>query len=153
MTDTLWTVVMWAPILGALGLIMAGGLYLYILRQPAGTALMQEIAAAIHEGAMVFLKREYQILAIFVIVVFALLGLFINGATAMAFLAGAACSMLAGLFGMEAATRANVRTAQAANQHGAGTSIDVSLLRWRRDGIVRGQPRPDRDRLFFHPVC
>jgi K(+)-stimulated pyrophosphate-energized sodium pump len=70
-TDNLWSVIMWAPILGGLGLIMAAGLYLYILRQPAGSPLMQEIAAAIHEGAMVFLKREYQILAIFVLVVFA----------------------------------------------------------------------------------
>jgi K(+)-stimulated pyrophosphate-energized sodium pump len=114
---------MWAPIIGALGLVMAGGIYLYILRQPVGTSAMQDIAAAIHEGAMVFLKREYQILAIFVLVVFALLGLFINGSTAVAFLAGAACSMLAGFFGMEAATRANVRTAQAANQHGTGRAL------------------------------
>jgi K(+)-stimulated pyrophosphate-energized sodium pump len=88
---------------------------------------MQEIAAAIHEGAMVFLKREYQILAIFVLVVFALLGLFINGSTAMAFLAGAACSMLAGLFGMEAATRANVRTAQAASQQGEGRALMLAF--------------------------
>ena len=73
---------------------------------------MQEIAAAIHEGAMVFLKQEYQLLAVFVLVVFALLGLFISGATAVAFMAGAICSMLAGYFGMEAATRANVRTAK-----------------------------------------
>jgi K(+)-stimulated pyrophosphate-energized sodium pump len=126
-TDNLWAVVMWAPILGGLGLVMAGGLYLYILRQPAGTALMQEIAAAIHEGAMVFLKREYQILAVFIFVVFALLGWFINGATAMAFLAGAGCSMLAGYFGMEAATRANVRTAQAANQYGEGRALILAF--------------------------
>jgi K(+)-stimulated pyrophosphate-energized sodium pump len=92
--------------------MMAGGLYVYILRQPSGSGAMQEIATAIHEGAMVFLKREYQILVVFVLVVFALLGWFINGSTAMAFLAGAACSMLAGYFGMEAATRANVRTAR-----------------------------------------
>jgi K(+)-stimulated pyrophosphate-energized sodium pump len=126
-TDNLWAVVMCAPLLGGLGLIMAGGLYLYILRQPAGTALMQEIAGAIHEGAMVFLKREYQILAVFVFVVFALLGWFINGSTAVAFLAGAACSMLAGYFGMEAATRANVRTAQAANQYGEGRALILAF--------------------------
>jgi K(+)-stimulated pyrophosphate-energized sodium pump len=106
---------------------MAGGLYLYILRQPAGTSSMQEIAAAIHEGAMVFLKREYQILAVFVLVVFALLGLFINASTALAFLAGAVCSMLAGYFGMEAATRANVRTAQAASQHGEARALMLAF--------------------------
>ncbi len=127
MIDNLWAVVMWAPMLGGFGLVVAGGLYLYIVRQPAGTAAMQEIAAAIHEGAMVFLKREYQILAIFVLVMLTLLGWLINGSTAMAFLAGAACSMLAGLFGMEAATRANVRTAQAANQHGAGQALMLAF--------------------------
>ena len=88
---------------------------------------MQEIATAIHEGAMVFLKREYQILAVFVLVVFALLGWFINGSTATAFLAGAACSMLAGYFGMEAATRANVRTAQAASQHGEARALMLAF--------------------------
>ena len=127
MTDALWMVVMWAPVLGVLGLIVAASLYVYILRQPAGSALMQEIAAAIHEGAMVFLRREYQILAVFVIAVFALLGLFINGATAIAFLAGAVCSMLAGLFGMEAATRANVRTAHAASQYGEGQALMLAF--------------------------
>jgi K(+)-stimulated pyrophosphate-energized sodium pump len=88
---------------------------------------MQEIATAIHEGAMVFLKREYQILVVFVLVVFALLAGFINGPTAMAFLAGAACSMLAGYFGMEAATRANVRTAQAASQHGEARALMLAF--------------------------
>ena len=127
MTDNLWTLLMWAPILGALGLMVAGGLYVYILRQPSGSGAMQEIATAIHEGAMVFLKREYQILAVFVLVVFALLGWFINGSTATAFLAGAACSMLAGYFGMEAATRANVRTAQAASQHGEARALMLAF--------------------------
>ncbi len=127
MTDQLWTFMMWTPILGGLGLIIAAGLYLYIVRQPDGTPLMREIAAAIHEGAMVFLRREYQILGVFVLVVFALLGLFINGATAIAFLSGAACSMLAGLFGMEAAMRANVRTAQAANQYGQSRALMLAF--------------------------
>jgi K(+)-stimulated pyrophosphate-energized sodium pump len=126
-TDELWVVLMYAPLLGALGLAVAGGLYLYILRQPIGTPLMQEIAAAIHEGAMVFLKREYQILAAFVIVVLALLGLFISRGTALAFMAGAICSMLAGYFGMEAATRANVRTAQAAYQHGEARALMLAF--------------------------
>jgi K(+)-stimulated pyrophosphate-energized sodium pump len=58
---------------------------------------MPEIAAAIHEGAMVFLRREYQILLVFVLAVFALLGLFIRGATVMAFLGGAVCAMLVGV--------------------------------------------------------
>ena len=127
MTDGLWGLLVCVPIIGVIGLVVAGGLYLYILRQPAGTPLMQEIASAIHEGAMVFLKQEYQILAVFVLVVFALLGLFISGATAIAFMAGAICSMAAGYFGMEAATRANVRTAQAANQHGEAQALMLAF--------------------------
>ena len=82
---------------------------------------------AIHEGAMVFLKREYQILTVFVLLVFALLGWFINGSTALTFLAGAASSMLAGYFGMEAATRANVRTAQAASQYGEAQALMLAF--------------------------
>jgi K(+)-stimulated pyrophosphate-energized sodium pump len=88
---------------------------------------MLEIAAAIHEGAMVFLSREYRILLVFVLVVFALLGLFISGATAMTFLGGAVGSMLAGFFGMEAATRANVRTAQAAREDGEGRALILAF--------------------------
>ena len=56
MTDGLWGLLVCVPIIGVIGLVVAGGLYLYILRQPAGTPLMQEIASAIHEGAMVFLS-------------------------------------------------------------------------------------------------
>jgi K(+)-stimulated pyrophosphate-energized sodium pump len=126
-TDDLWALVIWAPILGAFGLIVAGGFYVYILRQPAGNEAMQEIAKAIHEGAMVFLKREYQILAVFVLVVLALLVWFINPSTGVAFLAGAASSMLAGYFGMEAATRANVRTAQAAGQQGEAQALMLAF--------------------------
>jgi K(+)-stimulated pyrophosphate-energized sodium pump len=122
-TDKLGAFLMWALIRGALGLMVAGGLYLSILRQPSGTGAMQESATAIYEGAMVFLKREYQILTVFVLVVFALLGWFINGSSAIAFLAGVPCSMLAGYFGMEAATRANVRTAQAAGQYGEAPAL------------------------------
>ena len=85
---------------------------------------MQDIAGRIHEGAMVFLKREYSILAIFIIVVFILLWVFMPyQATALAFLSGTFCSLLCGLFGMQAATLANVRTAQAAKEHGQGRAL------------------------------
>ncbi len=104
-----------APVFGAIGILIAFFIYLYIKSQPSGSDRMKEIADAIHEGAMVFLKREYQILAIFVGIVFILLSTLIGVYTGIAFLGGAISSMLAGFFGMEAATRANVRTAQAAN--------------------------------------
>ena len=104
-----------APSLGIAGLVLAFLTYVYIKKQDAGTPQMTAISDSIHEGAMTFLRREYSILLIFVIIVFALLYMGVCERTAWAFLAGAACSIVAGFSGMKAATRANVRTTQAAN--------------------------------------
>ena len=117
----------YAPILGIMGLLVAGVLYAYVVKQPVGTAKMQELADAIHDGAMAFLKREYRILAIFVIAVFVLLFVFLNPQTAYAFLGGAFCSVLAGYFGMMSATKANVRTSAAANQSGQAKALSVAF--------------------------
>ena len=92
-----------------------------------GSDKMKEIASAIHEGAMVFLQREYKIIGIFIVIVFILLGFAINFPTALAYLGGAGCSILAGFFGMKAATRANVRTAQAAASEGQGKALEVAF--------------------------
>jgi K(+)-stimulated pyrophosphate-energized sodium pump len=116
-----------AFVLGVVGLLVAFAIYRYIKRQPSGTDLMTEIADAIHDGAMVFLRKEYQILSIFIAVVFLLLIVFIAWQTALAFLVGAACSMLAGFFGMQAATQANVRTSQAAAQSGQGQALGIAF--------------------------
>ena len=59
----------WAPILGVVGLIFAGMIYAYVVKQPVGTDLMRDISDAIHEGAMAFLKREYRVLAVFIVLV------------------------------------------------------------------------------------
>jgi len=114
--------------MGVGGLVIALFIYRYIIRNDAGSPQMIEIADAIHEGAMAFLKREYSILLVFVAVVFALLlwGVEPRG-TAFAFLAGAAASILAGYFGMKAATRANVRTAQAATSRGQGPALNMAF--------------------------
>ncbi len=118
----------WAPVvLGVVGLLVAFGIYRAILAAPAGSARMQEIADQIHLGAMVFLKREYQILAVFIVVVAALLGFAVNLQTSLAFVGGAICSLLAGLFGMSAATKANVRTANAAKEKGQTTALLVAF--------------------------
>ena len=117
----------YAPILGIIGILVAGVLYAYVAKQPVGTTKMRELADAIHEGAMAFLKREYKILSLFVIVVFALLFVFLNRQTAYAFLGGATCSVLAGYFGMMAATKANVRTSAAANQSGQAKALSVAF--------------------------
>ena len=106
-----------APVLSVLGLGLAFVIYMYIKKQSDGNDKMREIAALIHDGAMVYLKRQYLILVIFVVIVAVLLAVYIAKQTAIAYVVGAFSSMLAGFFGMKAATRANVRTAQAANEH------------------------------------
>ena len=116
-----------APFIGLGGLLCSLLLYFYIKKAPAGTPEMVEISEAIHEGAMAFLKREYTILAGFIVIVFALLFAFVGAHTAYAFLAGAVCSILAGYTGMKAACHANVRTAQAANQHGQGPALNIAF--------------------------
>jgi len=126
--------VVFAPLLGIVGLVMAGLLYLYIIKQPVGTELMKEIADMIHEGAMTFLKREYKIVAIIVLIVGILLAIFISFWTGVAFLFGALCSSAAGFFGMNATTMGNVRTAAAANDYGQDKALVVSFF----SGAVMG---------------
>ena len=109
---------------GVLALLYAFYLAGWINRQPAGNQKMQEIGSAIHEGAMAFLMREYKTLVWFVLIVtvailvigFATPSEVLQPQTAVAFILGALCSVLAGFFGMNVATKANVRTAEAAKQ-------------------------------------
>ncbi|MGH7474818.1 MAG: sodium-translocating pyrophosphatase [Longimicrobiales bacterium] len=123
---TTWT--LWSPLVGALGLIAAFIIYLYVRRQPTGTALTAELAQRIQEGAMAFLKREYSVLVIFLAVVSILLLFAIGSMTALAYISGAVCSILAGFFGMTAATRANVRTAAAAKEFGQGKALRIAFF-------------------------
>ena len=80
---------------GALALVFAGLLTARVLRLPAGTERMQEIARAIQEGARAYLNRQYRTIAVFALLIFALLWAFVGTATAVSFLAGAACSAVA----------------------------------------------------------
>src|SRR5712692_4557636 len=112
-----------SPYLGFMGLGVALLTYLDVQNRPDGNEKMQEIAGYIREGAMTFLKREYRILAIFVVVVFLLLAWKVAWQTGIAFVFGGLCSVLAGLFGMQAATKANVRTSQAAKDQGEGEAL------------------------------
>ncbi|MGE0372153.1 MAG: sodium-translocating pyrophosphatase [Gammaproteobacteria bacterium] len=117
------------PVLGVLGLLVAFLLYAAIRRYPAGEGRIAEIAQAIQEGAMVFLKREYSILGIFVLVVAALILVSPLGMnTAFAFVLGAVASAAAGYIGMYAATRANVRTTMAAHTVGAPTALTIAFF-------------------------
>ena len=119
----------YAPSMGLFGLIVAGLLYLRLVRLDAGNDTMRSIADQIHLGAMTFLKAEYARLSIFVLVVAALLGwgLFAVGRpgllTAMAFIVGAIASASAGFIGMKSATKGNVRTTEAARSKGMSGAL------------------------------
>ena len=118
----------WAWALGLGGLAVAWIIYRYLKGQPVGTEAMEGLADQIYGGAMAFLRREYSMLAVFVVIVAALLGWAVSGLTALAYVVGALCSVCAGFFGMTAATRANVRTSAAANQAGQGKALRVAFF-------------------------
>jgi len=118
----------WSWVLGLVGLLVALGIFGYVKRQPTGTDLMRFLEEQIHDGAMAFLRRQYTFLFFFVVVVAFLLGWAIGLQTAIAYIAGATCSAVAGFIGMTSATRANVRTAQAANQEGAGKALRIAFF-------------------------
>jgi len=116
-----------APYAGLLGLAVAVWIYMGVTRESPGNQKMQEIAEAIRSGAMAFLSRQYRMLAVFEIAVFFLLLWQLGADTAYAFLAGAICSMAAGFFGMVAATKANVRTSEAARAGGEEAALLVAF--------------------------
>ncbi|HHX50763.1 MAG TPA: sodium-translocating pyrophosphatase [Clostridia bacterium] len=124
-----------APVAGIVALLFAFYLASKVSRADAGTPQMQEISDAIHEGAMAFLMREYRTLVVFVIAlaaVIAILGFVTHGeeslqpATAIAYLVGTVCSIGAGYIGMNVATKANVRTANAA-RHSANSALGIAF--------------------------
>ena len=114
-------------IIGLMGLVFAYSLYFNIKKESPGSEKMQSIADKIHVGAMTFLRAEYSRLAIFVVVVALLLFFGISKLTSLSFVFGALCSSLAGFIGMKAATRGNVRTAQAAKESGLGKALLIAF--------------------------
>jgi len=116
-----------ALISGVAALIVAAILFFRVKALPAGNARMTEISGYIREGSMAFIGREFKILAIYSVVVFGVLAWGLNLSTALAFLFGAGLSMFAGFVGMQAATLANVRTAQAAKEKGRGEALMVAF--------------------------
>ena len=116
------------PVAAVLALLFAAYLAMKVNKQDAGTKRMKEIAAAIAEGARAFLTAEYKILIIFVIVLFVLIGFGVGSwVTAVCFVIGALFSTIAGYCGMTVATKANVRTASAAKQHGMNKALSVAF--------------------------
>ncbi len=115
-----------APVCAILALLFAGYSYRSILKEGTGTEVMQKIAAAIHTGAMVYLNKQYRAIAIFVIVLAVVLALGIGVFTAACFVLGAVLSAAAGYIGMFTATKANVRTTNAARR-GIADAFRVSF--------------------------
>ena len=114
--------------LGILGLVAASMVYARILQTPAGEGRVKEISDEIHLGAMVFMASEYKRLAIFCLICIAALYWGLGADTAISFTLGALCSGVAGYIGMYSATKANVRTAVAANTEGAAAALNVAFF-------------------------
>ena len=122
-----------APVCALAALFFALILWFKLSRAESGNERMKEIAAAIHEGAMAFMKREYSYLAVFVIVLTVVLAVAINTLTAVSFIIGALLSATAGYIGMKVATSANVRTA-----HAARSGINQALTIAFSSGTIMG---------------
>ncbi len=117
-----------APALAVVALLFAVWKIVFVGKQDAGTERMKEIAGSINEGAKAFLFAEYKILAIFIVVLFVAIGLGLGSwVTAVCFLCGALFSILAGYIGMNVATKANVRTANAARTGGMNKALAVAF--------------------------
>ena len=124
-----------AVLFGLFGLVIAWKLFESVDDEPAGNEKMTEIADAIHEGAMVFLAREYKILGYFVAAIFLLLlilitvqsGFWMGLWTAVSYAVGAGCSMLAGYLGVNASTTSGVRTSQAALEGGQDKALNIAF--------------------------
>ena len=115
------------PIAAVIALLFAAYLAGKVGKQDAGTDRMKEIAGAIAEGERAFLMAEYKILVIFVVVLFVLIGFGISWVTAVCFVIGALFSTVAGYCGMTVATKANVRTANAAKESGMNKALSIAF--------------------------
>ena len=113
---------------GAFGMIAALLIYVNIIKSPAGEGRVKEIADEIHLGAMVFMASEYKRLAIFCLICIIALYASLGADTAISFTLGALCSGVAGYIGMYSATKANVRTAVAANTKGAAAALNIAFF-------------------------
>ncbi len=125
--ETTQSFLTFGPYIGLAGFIFALTTYCWILKQPAGNAKMTVISGLIESGSMTFLKKEYTILGLFLLAVTGLMSYYLSISSAVCYIIGALSSMLCGFIGMKAATKANVRTAQAALESGQGKALSVAF--------------------------
>ncbi len=122
------------PIIGLVGMVFALITFVGLMKKPEGLEEMKNISHEVHKGAMVFLKHEYNIILVFVVVMALILGKFLSIQTSIAYISGAFCSMLAGFIGMKAATRSSSRTCEAARVSGSAEALSVAF----KGGSVMG---------------
>jgi len=122
-----------AVLCGLAAVVYAAWSIRWVLQQSPGTAQMQEISDAIAQGAMAYLKRQYQTIAVIGFIFFVLLGVVLDWATAFGFVLGAVLSAAAGVIGMLVSVRANVRTAQACTR-GLDAGMNIAF----RGGAITG---------------
>ena len=115
------------PWVGVLGMVIAVFTFNAVKKHSPGNEVMQKIAHRVYVGAMMFLKREYTIISIFMVVVFIALSMMLSVWTGVAYLAGALFSMFAGWFGMQAATRTSAPTTQAAKDGGTSAALAIAF--------------------------
>ena len=115
------------PALGILGMVMAFVVYKLVMKYPDGEDNVKKIGDQIHAGALAFMKTEYKYLSIFIAVIVLLAWYALGPYTAISIVVGAICSSVAGFIGMYAATKANVRTATAAQKDGPAAALSVSF--------------------------
>ncbi len=125
--DHLMNTLLIPPVLGIVGMLAALVVYMLVMKYPDGQDKVKKIGDQIHNGALAFMKTEYKYLLIFIAVLVVLVWYALGIHSAIAVVTGAACSSLAGFIGMYAATKANVRTATAAQEDGAAAALSVSF--------------------------
>jgi len=115
------------PVLGVVGMLAAALVYMLVMKYPDGEDKVKKIGDQIHAGALAFMKTEYKYLLIFIVVIVLLAWFALGPYTAISIIMGAICSSVAGFIGMYAATKANVRTATAAQKDGPAAALSVSF--------------------------
>ena len=121
------SVMTFISLIGVIGFLFAVRSYVWILKQPAGNAKMARVAGLIESGSMAFLRKEYSILIVFLAIVTGLLFWKLGSNTAICYACGAFASMFCGFTGLKAATKANVRTAEAAARSGQGKALFIAF--------------------------
>ena len=124
MTESL---TLYALVIGVVGLAAVFLTFMGIKRNSDGSQVMKDLASQIHLGAMAFLRREYLVLLPFLLVVAGLLALAVGAKTGLAYILGGLCSVASGWIGMQGATAANVRTAEAARASGQAQALRIAF--------------------------